>query len=92
MILSRSAARSVEDVHGREQGRRTVPLVVVGHGSGAAFFHRQAGLSSIKRLDLALLIDRQNDGVRRRIDVEPDHVAHLSTNSGSLESLNCRMR
>ena len=36
--------RSVEDVHGREQGRRTVPLVVMGHGSGAAFFHRQAGL------------------------------------------------
>jgi hypothetical protein len=69
--------RSVEDVHGREQGRRTVPLVVVGHGSGAAFFHRQAGLGSIERLDLALLIDRQNDGVRRRIDVEPDDVAQL---------------
>ena len=28
--------RSVEDVHGREQGGRPVPLVIMGHGSGAA--------------------------------------------------------
>jgi hypothetical protein len=28
-----------------------VPLVIVGHGSGAALLHRQAGLGAIKRLD-----------------------------------------
>jgi hypothetical protein len=65
----------VEHVHGGEQGRRPVPLVVVGHRSGTALFYRQAGLGAIERLNLALLIDRQNDRVRRRIDVEPDHVA-----------------
>ena len=44
---------SVEHVHRRKQGRRPVPLVVVGHGSGAAFLERQAGLGSVERLDLA---------------------------------------
>ena len=38
---------SVEHVHRREQGRRPVPLVVMGHGSGAAFLERQAGLRSV---------------------------------------------
>ena len=45
--------RSVEDAHGREQSGRPVPLVVSGHSSGAAL-HRQAGLSTIEGLDLAL--------------------------------------
>ena len=38
---------------------------------------RQAGLGAVERLDLALLVDRQDDGVGRRIDIEPDHVAQL---------------
>jgi hypothetical protein len=29
-----------------------VALVVVGHGPGAALFHRQAWLSAVERLDL----------------------------------------
>ena len=69
--------RAVEHVHGREQRRRAVALVVVGHGSGAALLHRQAGLGAVERLDLALFVDRQDDGVRRRIDIEPDDVAQL---------------
>ena len=68
---------SVEHVQRREQGRRPVPLVVVGHGSGAAFLERQAGLRSVERLDLALFVDGKHDGVRRRVDVEPDDVAQL---------------
>ena len=48
---------SVEDVHRREQGRRPVPLVVVGHSSSASFLERQAGLCSVERLDLALFVD-----------------------------------
>ena len=35
-------------------------LVVVREGCGAALLHRQAGLSSVERLDLALLVNRQN--------------------------------
>ena len=52
--------RSVEDVHGREQSGRPVPLVVMGHSSGAAPLHRQAGLSTIEGLDLALFVDAEH--------------------------------
>ena len=45
--------------------------------SGAALLHRQAGLSAIKGLDLALLIDREDDGVSGSIDVEADDVAQF---------------
>ena len=68
---------SVEDVQRREERRRAMPLVVVGHGAGATLLQRQAGLGAVERLDLALLVDRQHDGVRRRVDVEPDHVTQL---------------
>ena len=68
---------AVEHVEGGEQRGGAVPLVVVGHGAGAALLHRQAGLGAVERLDLALLVDRQHDGVRRRIDVEADDVAQL---------------
>jgi hypothetical protein len=36
-----------------------------------------AGLGTVERLNLALLVDREDDGVARRIDVEPDHVLDL---------------
>src|SRR6476619_3006718 len=51
---------AVEDVEGGEQRRRAMAFVVVGHGSGAALLHRQAGLGAIKGLDLALLINRED--------------------------------
>jgi hypothetical protein len=60
-----------------EQRCRAVSLVVVGHGSGATFLQRQAGLGAVKRLDLALFVERQNNGVSWRIDIEPDHVAQF---------------
>ena len=69
--------RAVENVEGGEQRRRAVALVVVGHRAGAALFQRQPRLGAVERLDLALLVDRQHDGVRGRIDVEPDDVAQL---------------
>jgi hypothetical protein len=68
---------SVQYVHCGEQGRRAVALVIVGHGPGAALLQRQSGLSAIEGLDLALFIDAEHDGVRRRIDIEPDDVAQL---------------
>jgi len=51
-----------------------VPLVVVGHRAGAAFLHRQAGLSAVEGLDLRLLVDRKHHGMGRRIDVQADDV------------------
>jgi hypothetical protein len=52
-------------------------LVIMGHGAGAALLHGQAGLGAVERLDLALLVHRQHDRMRRRIDVEADHVLQL---------------
>jgi hypothetical protein len=57
-----------ENVEGCEQGGGAMSLVVVREGCGAALRHRQAGLSPVERLDLALLVNRQNDGMVRRID------------------------
>ena len=52
-----------EHVEGGKQGGGAVALVVVGHGAGAALLHGQAGLGAIERLDLALLVDREHDGM-----------------------------
>src|SRR4051812_38802900 len=54
---------AVEDVEGGEQRGCAVTFVVVGHRSGAARLHRQTGLGAVERLDLALLIDRKDDGM-----------------------------
>jgi hypothetical protein len=51
---------AVEDVEGREQCRRAMTLVVVGHRPGATLLHWQAGLGAVERLDLALFIDRED--------------------------------
>ena len=69
-----------------------MPLVVVGHGSGASLLHRQAGLGAVERLDLALLVDRQHDGMGRWIDVEADDVAQLVDELGVVGQLELRMR
>jgi hypothetical protein len=78
---------SIEDVHGRKQGGRAAPLVVMGHRSGAALFHRQPGLGAVERLDLALFVDAEDGCVRRRIDIEADHVAQLADEFGVLGKL-----
>ncbi len=64
-------------VEGRKQDRRAVPLVIVRHGSRTALFEGQAGLRAIERLDLAFLVDGENDGFFRRIEIEPDDVLDL---------------
>ena len=68
---------AVEDVEGGEQRRRAMAFVVVGHGSGAALLHRQAGQGAIKGMDLALLINREDDGVSGTVDIEADDVAQF---------------
>ena len=68
---------AVEHVEGGKQRGRAVPLVVVGHGAEPSLLHGQAGLGAVERLDLALLVDRQHDGVGRRVDIEADDVAQL---------------
>ena len=68
---------AVEHVQRREQGRRAVPDVVVRHGAGPALLDRQSRLGPVQRLDLGLFVDREHQAVRRRIEIEADHVAQL---------------
>ena len=66
-----------EHVEGGKQRGRAAPLLIMRHGAGSPLLHRQTRLGSVERLDLALLVDRQHDGVRRRIDIEADNLAQL---------------
>ena len=52
---------AIEDVEGGEQRGGAVTLVVVRHRPGAARLHRQPRLGAVERLDLAFLVDREND-------------------------------
>ena len=83
-VLLHAAAkhRAIEHVEGGEQGGGAVSLVVVGHGPTLAGLQRQAGLGTVERpcsgqgqaLDLALLVDREHDRMRGRMQVEADNV------------------
>src|SRR5262249_24261346 len=68
---------AVEDIEGGEQRGRAVALVVVRHRSGATRLHWQSRLGAIESLDLALLVDREDDGVGGRVDIETDHIPEL---------------
>jgi hypothetical protein len=92
----RPITRAVENVHRGEHSRRAVPFIIMRHGSGATFLQRQSGLGAVERLNLALFVDRQDDGVCGRIDMEPDDIAQFVDEArvvgGSLDSLNWRIR
>jgi len=66
-----------KDIERREQGGNAMALVIMGHGASAALLHWQTRLGAIKCLNLALLIDRQDNGVVRRIDVEANDVVQF---------------
>ena len=66
-----------EHVEGGKQGGDAMTLVIMGHSAGATLLHRQPRLGPVERLDLALLIDREHDRVRRRVDVKPDYIAPI---------------
>src|SRR6185436_3384385 len=60
-----------------EQRGSAVPLIIVGHSSTAPRLDRQARLSAVERLDLALFVDAGHHRVRRRVDIQPDDVTQL---------------
>src|ERR1022692_4802261 len=82
---------AIEDVESCEQRGGAVTFVVVRHRSGTARLHRQPRLGAVERLDLAFLVDREDDRMGGRIDVEATSLS-LSANFGSVDSLNIRMR
>ena len=68
---------AIENIERGEQSGRAIALVIMGHRAEAAFLYRQARLGPIQRLYLALLVKRQHDGVRWRIDIQPDDIVEL---------------
>src|SRR5579863_2974243 len=79
---------ALKDIESRKQGSYAMPLVIVGHGAGAAVLHRQPRLGAVQRLNLAFLVDRQHDSVVGRIDVETHDLLELGGKSriiGQLE-------
>ena len=68
---------AVKHIERREKGGDAVPLIVVGDGAGTSLLHRQPRLGAVQRLDLAFLINRENDGAVGRIDVEADDLFEL---------------
>src|SRR5579864_8775991 len=66
---------AIQHVEGGKQRGGAVSDVVVCHGATATLLHRQARLGAIERLDLALFVDRENNGMRRRVHIEPDNVS-----------------
>ena len=65
---------AIENIERGEQCGRAVALVVVGHRPSPPRFHRQSWLSAVEGLDLAFFVNREDDRVGGRIDVETDHV------------------
>jgi hypothetical protein len=65
---------AIENVEPGEQCGRAVALLVVGHRTGPSRLHRQSRLGAVEGLDLAFFVNREDNGVGGRIDVETDHV------------------
>src|SRR5512139_4335276 len=75
---------------GRKERRGTVALVIMGHGSTAAFFQRQSRLRAIQRLNLTLLVHAEYQGFVRRIQIQTHHIRQFLQKLGitrQLESL-----
>src|SRR6201997_4174330 len=68
---------AVKHIERREKGGDAVPLIVVGDGAGTSLLHRQPRLGAVQHLDLAFLINRENDGAVGWIDVEADYLFEL---------------
>ena len=78
------------DLQRGEQAGGAVANVIVGLLLGNALAQRQNRLGPIQRLDLAFLVDADHYRTRRRIQVEPHHVAQLGFQlrvGGKLERL-----
>ena len=65
---------AVEDVEGGKQRCGAVPLVIVRHGSAAAFLHGQTGLGAVQSLDLAFFVNGQNERMCGRRHIKPNDI------------------
>ena len=71
------------DVESGKQRRRAVSLIGVAMADqGAPVRQLQIALGALQRLDARLLVDRQHDGVLRRVQVEADDLGRLGDELG----------
>ena len=68
---------AVEHAEGRKQSGRAVALVVVRHRSTATLLQWETGLGAIEGLDLTFLVDAQNEGFVRWIEIESNNIVEL---------------
>ena len=76
-LIALSHDPPLQDLQGRKQRGRAVAFVVVRHRATAAFFHGQARLRAIQRLNLALLVHANHHRLLGRIQVKAHHVGQL---------------
>lgn len=82
--------RAIGHIQRRKQRRAAVVDVVMGNPLHVPEPHRQHWLGTLERLDLALLVDTQHQGVLWRIQIQLDDVEHLFDEErvvGELEAL-----
>ena len=68
---------AIEQAQRGEQCGRAVALVVVRHCPAAPLLDRQSWLGTIQCLDLAFLVDAQDQGLVWRIEIKADHIVEL---------------
>ena len=68
---------AADDIEGSKERGRAVALVGVGLGLRPSALHRQARLSAVQGLDLALLIDTEDNRFLRRVQVEANDIGQL---------------
>ncbi len=69
--------RAVEHAEGGEQGGGAMALVIVRQRPAAPFLHREARLGAVEGLDLAFLVDAQDQGLVWRIQIQPHHIVQF---------------
>src|SRR6476620_4804357 len=70
------------DVERREQGRHAMACIVVTASLDLTRAHRQHRLATIERLNLALLVDAQDQRMLGRRHVKPAPIAYLLHEQG----------
>ena len=81
---------AIEHAQRCKQRGSAIALVIVRHGPTATLLQRETGLSAVEGLDLTFLVDAQDQGLVRRIQIEPDNVGELRQEvlvAAELESL-----
>src|SRR6266700_8291890 len=73
-LLAQAKDLAVGRIQRGKQCGRAVAFVVVRHGGAASALQRQAGLSTVQSLNLALLVGAQHQRVLWRIEVQTDDL------------------